>query len=199
MLTGNDPAIQMITAIVPRIGPFQNTFARLTEEEESITRQIGRARFEIYGTTDPPDATFSLRIADGLVLPYNYNGTVAPIHTTFWGLYDRFYSFGADSDWDLPDRWKNPPAEFDLSTPLNFVSTADIIGGNSGSPVINTDLELVGVVFDGNIESLPGDYIDLPEANRAVTVDAGGIMEALEHIYRAERLVAELRAGARDR
>jgi hypothetical protein len=199
MLTGNDPAIQMITAIVPRIGPFQNTFARLTEEEGSITRQIGRARFEIYGTTDPPDATFSLRIADGLVLPYDYNGTVAPIHTTYWGLYDHFYSYGADSDWDLPDRWKNPPAEFDLSTPLNFVSTADIIGGNSGSPVINTDLEIVGVVFDGNIESLPGDYIYLPEANRAVTVDAGGIMEALEHIYRAERLVAELRAGARGR
>ena len=199
MLTGNDPAIQMITAIVPRIGPFQSTFARLTEEEGSITRQIGRARFEIYGTTDPPDATFSLRIADGLVLPYDYNGTVAPIHTTYWGLYDHFYSYGADSDWDLPDRWKNPPAEFDLSTPLNFVSTADIIGGNSGSPVINTDLEIVGVVFDGNIESLPGDYIYLPEANRAVTVDAGGIMEALEHIYRAERLVAELRAGARGR
>ena len=199
MLTGNDPAIQMITAIVPRIGPFQNTFARLTGEEESITRQIGRARFEIYGTTDPPDATFSLRIADGLVLPYDYNGTVAPIHTTYWGLYDHFYSYGADSDWDLPDRWKNPPAELDLSTPLNFVSTADIIGGNSGSPVINTDLEIVGVVFDGNIESLPGDYIYLPEANRAVTVDAGGIMEALEHIYRAERLVAELRAGARGR
>ena len=199
MLTGNDPAIQMITAIVPRIGPFQNAFARLSEEEANITRQIGRARFEIYGTTDPPDATFSLRIADGLVLPYNYNGTVAPIHTTYWGLYDHFYSYGPDSDWNLPERWKNPPADFDLSTPLNFVSTADIIGGNSGSPVINTDLEIVGVVFDGNIESLPGDYIYLPEANRAVTVDAGGIMEALEHIYRAERIVAELRAGARGR
>ena len=199
MLTGNDPAIQMISAIVPRIGPFQGTFAELTEEEESITRQIGRARFEIYGTTDPPDATFSLRIADGLVLPYDYNGTVAPIHTTFWGLYDHFYSYGADSDWDLPDRWKSPPAEFDLSTPLNFVSTADIIGGNSGSPVINSDLELVGVVFDGNIESLPGDYIYLPEANRAVTVDASGILEALEHIYRADRIVAELRAGQRGR
>ena len=198
-LTGMDPAIQMVTAIVPRIGPFQGNFARMAEEEESIARQIGRARFEIYGTTDPPDATFSLRIADGVVFPYEYNGTVAPIHTTFYGLYDHFYSYGADSDWDLPERWRNPPADFDLSTPLNFVSTADIIGGNSGSPVINTDLELVGVVFDGNIESLPGDYIYLPETNRAVTVDAVGMMEALEHIYRAERLVEELRAGARGR
>jgi hypothetical protein len=198
-LTGMDPAIQLIVAIVPRIGPFQGSFARLTEEEESLSRQLGRARFEVYGTTDPPDATFSLRIADGLVLPYEYNGTVAPIRTTYWGLYDHFYSYGADSDWDLPERWKTPPAEFDLSTPLNFVSTADIIGGNSGSPVINTDLELVGVVFDGNIESLPGDYIYLPEANRAVTVDAMGILEALEHIYRAERLVSELREGARGR
>jgi hypothetical protein len=198
-LTGNDPAIQMIVAIVPRIGPFQGNFQRLTEEEESMSRQLGRARFEIYGTTDPPDATFSLRIADGRLLPYEYNGTIAPVHTTYWGLYDHFYSYGPDTDWDLPERWRNPPADFDLSTPLNFVSTADIIGGNSGSPVINTDLELVGVVFDGNIESLPGDYIYLPEANRAVTVDAMGIMEALEHIYRAERIVTELREGAQDR
>jgi hypothetical protein len=195
-LTGNDPAVEMIVAIVPRIGPFQGNFARYTEEEETLGRQLGRARFEIYGTADPPDATFSLRIADGLVLPYEYNGTIAPYHTTYWGLYDHYYSYGPGTDWDLPERWRNPPATFDLSTPLNFVSTADIIGGNSGSPVINTDLELVGVVFDGNIESLPGEYIYLPEANRAVTVDATGIMEALEHIYRAERIVAELREGA---
>jgi hypothetical protein len=198
-LTGNDPAIQMIVAIVPRIGPFQANFSRLTDEEEALGRQLGRARFEIYGTADPPDATFSLRIADGLVLPYDYNGTVAPVHTTYWGLYDHYYSYGPETDWDLPERWLSPPAEFDLSTPLNFVSTADIIGGNSGSPVINTDLELVGVVFDGNIESLPGDYIYLPEANRAVTVDAMGIMEALEHIYRADRIVAELLEGAQGR
>ena len=199
MLTEMDPAIQLVTAIVPRIGPFQGNFARLTEEERSLARRIGRARFEIYGTTDPPDATFSLRIADGIVLPYEYNGTMAPIHTTYFGLYDRFHSFGPDTDWHLPERWRTPPPRFDLSTPLNFVSTADIIGGNSGSPVINSDLELVGVVFDGNIESLPGEYIYLPEKNRAVTVDAGGIMEALEHIYGAERLVAELRAGQRRR
>jgi hypothetical protein len=198
-LTGNDPAVRMIVAIVPLIGPFQGTFTRLTEEEETLGRQLGRARFEIYGTADPPDATFSLRIADGVVLPYEYNGTIAPYHTTYWGVYDHYYSYGPGTDWDLPDRWKNPPAEFDLSTPLNFVSTADIIGGNSGSPVINTDLKLVGVVFDGNIESLPGDYIYLPEANRAVTVDAMGIMEALEHIYRAERIVSELREGAQGR
>jgi len=198
-LSAMDPAVQMITAIVPRIGPFQGSYQGLSEQEESLSRQIGTARFEIYGTTDPPDATFSLRIADGVVLPYEYNGTKAPIHTTFWGLYDRFHSFGTGTDWDLPERWRTPPAALDLSAPLNFVSTADIIGGNSGSPVVNSDLELVGVVFDGNIESLPGDYIYLPETNRAVTVDAGGIMEALEHVYRAERLVAELRSGQRSR
>jgi len=198
-LTAMDPAIQLILAIVPRIGPFQGAFMGLTEEEENLGRQLGRARFEIYGTQDPPDATFSLRMADGLVMPYEYNGTVAPIHTTYWGLYDHFYSYGPDTDWDLPERWRTPPAGFDLSTPLNFVSTNDIIGGNSGSPVINTDLELVGVVFDGNIESLPGEYIYLPEKNRSVTVDATGIMEALEHVYRAQRIVDELREGARGR
>ncbi len=198
-ITAMDPAIQLIQAIVPRIGPFQMNITALVDEEASITRQLGRARFEIYGTIDPPDATFSLRIADGIVLPYEYNGTIAPVHTTYFGLYDHFYSYGEDTDWDLPERWRNPPAEFDLSTPLNFVSTADIIGGNSGSPVINTDLELVGVVFDGNIESLPGDYIYLPESNRAVTVDAVGILEALEHIYRATRIARELRQGAGNR
>ena len=199
ILSAEDPAVQLVVAIVPRIGPFQTTMSRLEEQEETVARQIGRARFEVYGTVDPPDATFSLRIADGFVSGYEYNGTIAPIHTTFYGLYDHLYSYGAGSDWDLPERWVAPPPDFDLSKPLNFVSTADIIGGNSGSPVISPDLELVGVAFDGNIESLPGDYIYLPDRNRAVAVDAAGMLEALEHLYRAARLVEELRAGARGR
>jgi hypothetical protein len=138
-----------------------------------------------------------LRIADGLVTPYEYNGTVAPVYTTFWGLYDHYYSYGRETEWDLPERWLDPPATFDLSTPLNFISTADIIGGNSGSPVVNSELELVGVAFDGNIESLPGDYIYLPDRNRAISVDVRGMLEALEEIYGAARLVEELRATGR--
>ena len=126
---------------------------------------------------------------------YDYNGTWAPAHTTFYGLYDRHYSFGPDSEWDLPENWLNPPASFDRSKPLNFVLTADIIGGNSGSPVVNPDLEVVGLVFDGNIESLPGDYIYDPGINRAVAVDVRGILEALDEMYDADRLVLELTTG----
>jgi hypothetical protein len=117
------------------------------------------------------------------------------VYTTFYGLYDHYHSYGAGTEWDLPDRWLNPPSSFDMSKPLNFVSTLDIIGGNSGSPVVNSDLEVVGLVFDGNIESLPGDYIYLPDVNRAVSVDVRGMLEALDDIYEADRIVEELRTG----
>ena len=194
-LTMTDPALQMVSAFLQRFGTFQGRFANLSEREGSVAFALGRAHFEVDGTAIPPDATFSLRIADGVVKSYEYNGTHAPVYTTIYGLYDHYYSYGPDSEWTLPERWLNPPATLDLSTPLNFISTADIIGGNSGSPVLNRDLEVVGVVFDGNIESLPGDYIYLPELNRAVAVDARGILEALDVIYDADRIVLELTSG----
>jgi hypothetical protein len=192
----NDPAIEAFTGMLQGLGPFQQTAFSLSTQEEEIGAALGRARFEIYGTARPPDATFSLRIADGVVKGYEYNGTIAPIYTTFYGLYDHYYSYGqgegAGTEWDLPQRWLAPPETFDLSTPLNFVATADIIGGNSGSPVVNLDLDVVGLVFDGNIESLPGDYIFQTEVPRTVAVDVRGIVEALEEIYQAERIVEEL-------
>jgi len=195
-LTVEDPAVRLFTPIAQAIGPAQQVEIQAAQEEAEISSQLGRALFEIYGTDVPPDATFSLRIADGVVKDYEYNGTVAPVHTTFYGLYDHFYSYGAGSDWDLPDRWRSPRSEFDLSTPLDFVSTADIIGGNSGSPVIDRNLRAVGLIFDGNIESLPGDFIYLPEENRAVAVEVRGILEALRDMYQADRIVEELSSGA---
>ncbi|MGD2151700.1 MAG: S46 family peptidase [Gemmatimonadales bacterium] len=194
-LTTEDAAIQMIGAIVERLRTYQLAFQGFAQEEASIASRLGRARFAIYGTKIPPDATFSLRIADGVVKGYEYNGTVAPIYTTFYGLYDHYYAYGPGTDWDLPARWLSPPQTFDLATPVNFVLTADVIGGNSGSPVINADLEVVGLVFDGNIESLPGDYIYDPEVNRTVAVDVRGILEALDEIYDADRIVLELTTG----
>ena len=194
-LTMEDPAVRVAQAMIQQMAMAQQVQMMTMQEEAEIASALGRANFAVYGTDVPPDATFSLRIADGVVSDYEYNGTVAPIHTTFYGIYDHFYSYGAGSDWDLPERWVNPPAELDLSTPLNFVSTADIIGGNSGSPVIDQNLMVVGLVFDGNIESLPGDYIYLPERNRAVAVDARGILEALDVIYDADRLVLEMTTG----
>ena len=194
-LSLGDPALQMVVAYIQRFANYQPAAAQLDDEQEEVATQLGRAHFDLYGTSIPPDATFSLRIADGIVKSYEYNGTRAPVHTTFYGLYDRFYSFGEGSDWDLPERWVQPPSSFDVSTPLNFIITTDIIGGNSGSPVLNRDLAIVGLVFDGNIESLPGEYIYDPTANRTVAVDARGILEALDEIYNADRIVLELTSG----
>jgi hypothetical protein len=194
-LTLQDPAISIVRAYLPAFIEFQQTIGAVFPQEEEIAAQLGRARFEIYGTSVPPDATFSLRIADGVATGYEYNGTRAPVFTTIYGFYDRHYSHEGHADWALPEQWRNPPATLDLSTKMNFVSTADIIGGNSGSPVLDRDLEVVGVVFDGNIESLPGDYIYLPEANRSVTVDVRAILESLDEIYDADRLVLELTTG----
>ncbi len=198
-LDGNDPAIRFVALYVPAFAAFQGEFAQLSTREEELMAGLGRARFELYGWEVPPDATFTLRIADGVVQGYPYNGTRAPAFTSFYGLWDRNASFGEETAfgaWALPERWGTPPEGLDLATPLNFVSTVDITGGNSGSPVLNADLEIVGVVFDGNIESLPGDFIFLPERNRSVTVDARGILAALEHVYGAERIVAEIREAA---
>lgn len=194
-----DPAMQLFGTLISGIGPFQQALGPISAQEEQIAAALGRARFEVYGTDVPPDATFSLRIADGVVSEYEYNGTFAPVLTTLYGLYDRHYSHVSggtgDGEWDLPERWLDPPGDPDLSTPINFVSTNDIIGGNSGSPLVNADLELVGLAFDSNTEGLSGEYIFLTDRARAVSVDVRGILEALEEVYLAERIVEELRSG----
>jgi hypothetical protein len=151
--------------------------------------------FEVYGTSIPPDATFTLRISDGVVKGFPYNGTIAPPITTFYGMYDRYYSFDKKFPWSLSERWLNHSDEFNLSTPFNFVSTNDVVGGNSGSPIINENAEIVGVAFDGNIQSLPGDFIYDPEVNRCVGVESSGMLEAIKYIYKFERLAEELESG----
>lgn len=155
--------------------------------------QLGRAWFAIYGTSIPPDATFSLRISDGVVSGYEYNGTKAPVYTTFYGLYDRANSHTTDPQWALPSKWAKPSITLDLSTPVNFVSTNDIIGGNSGSPVVNINLEVVGLAFDSNIEGMgSSDFILDSNRARTVSVDARGMLESLRHVYKADRLVKEI-------
>ena len=191
-LTTDDPALQLVGAFWPRYQAYQSAWAGLTARQQDVARQLGQARFALYGMDVPPDASFSLRLADGVVQTYEYNGTIAPPYTTFYGLYEHFAMHGEGSEWDLPARWQNPPDGFDQSTPLNLVSTNDITGGNSGSPLLNADLELVGLVFDGNIESLAGDYIYMPDQGmRTVSVDVRGMLEALDVIYDADRLVLE--------
>ncbi|RMD51237.1 MAG: S46 family peptidase, partial [Ignavibacteria bacterium] len=144
----------------------------------------------------PPDATSTLRISDGVIKGYEYNGTLAPGKTTYFGLWDRYYSFGQKTyPWGLHERWQTIPKELDLSTPIGFASTNDIVGGNSGSSIINKNAEVVGLVHDGNLESLAGYVIFLPENNRAVATDSYGLMEALKYVYKTDRLVDELTKG----
>lgn len=190
-IPNDDPAIVIARAILQRLGTYQRPLQGLNQDEEDIGRELGRARFDVYGLAIPPDATFSLRIADGVVKPYEYNGTMAPPHTTFYGMFDRYYSNNG-GEWDLPKRWLDKKNVISLSTPLDFVLTADIIGGNSGSPVLDKDLHVVGLIFDGNIESLSGDYIYMERTTRAVAVDVRAILEALRSVYGATRIVTEL-------
>ncbi|MFC1500336.1 S46 family peptidase [Candidatus Zixiibacteriota bacterium] len=191
-----DPIIRGMDGLLMRLIQMQGAVQQHLALEDAAISRLARAVFDVYGFSIPPDATSSLRIQDGIVTGYPYNGTIAPVNTTFYGLYDRWASHGKVFPWALPERWQNPPDEFDLDTPINFVSTCDIIGGNSGSPVLNRDLEVVGIAFDGNIESLPGEFIFLPDLNRCVSVHSAGIFEAINDLFGYKGLAAELRAGA---
>ncbi len=159
---------------------------------EAAGEKLGKARFAVYGKNAYPDATFTLRLSYGTVDGYPYNGTLAPPVTTFYGLYDRSASFSNKTPWDLTPKEAAARDKLDLATPMDFVSTNDIIGGNSGSPVVNREGELVGLIFDGNIESLAGDFVYDGTKNRAVAVHSAGILEALRKIYGVEGLADEL-------
>jgi len=154
--------------------------------------KVAEARFAVYGKNTNPDATFTLRLSYGTVTGYPMNGTVAPPKTTFFGLFDRAYSFDNKGAYKLPQRYVDNMSRLDLSTPLDFVSTCDIIGGNSGSPVINTKGEYVGLIFDGNIESLPGRFLYSETTNRAVAVHSAAIVEVLRKLYDAGVLADEI-------
>jgi Peptidase S46 len=188
----NDPALQIAMAYLPLYNDYRSGFGNLTSLERQLAAELGRARFEVYGSGQAPDATFSPRITDGVVKRYSYNGTEAPPFTTFYGLYDRYNSHRGLFDWSLPEQWQSPPPGLDLGTPLNFVSTADTYGGNSGSPAVTPALELVGLNFDRNMEGLSRDYIYLPERGRNVMVDVRAVRAALDHVYEADRIVAEI-------
>ncbi len=183
-----------------------DTFARknqkalddqVTSVETEAGEKIGRARFAVYGHSAYPDATFTLRLSYGQVKGYPMNGTIAPPKTTLFGLYDRANAFDHKPPFQLPRRYVQRRAALDLSTPMNFVTTNDIIGGNSGSPVVNRDGEFVGIIFDGNIESLVGRFVYSEESNRSVAVHSSVILEALRKLYDAGSLADELTGGAR--
>ena len=195
VLNSKDPFIVFVLNTQDELKQMQKESQARIDKEEIANQMLGEALYKVYGDAIPPDATGSLRIADGIVKGYDYNGTRAPIKTTFYGALDRYYSFDKKFPFSLPAYWENLPKEFDLSTPLDFVSTNDIVGGNSGSPVLNKSAQIVGLAFDGNIESLPSNFIYTTEANRTVCVSAVGMMEAIRDLYKATRLSDELANG----
>ena len=180
-----------------KLDPMVREMRKWQEDEiESVTRpageKIGQARFAVYGKNAYPDATFTLRLSYGAVKGYPMNGTLAPYKTTFYGLYDRAASFDNKYPFHLPQRVADARDQLDLSTPLNFVCTGDIIGGNSGSPVINAAGEVVGLVFDGNVESFMGRFFYDDTANRTVSVCSQAMIEAMNKIYCAGKLAKEI-------
>lgn len=201
LIDGGEAAVAASTdsmiVLARKLDPMRRELIKWAEQnvdsvEEKAGEQLGKARFAVYGKTMYPDATFTLRLSYGQVKGYPMNGTIAPPKTTMFGLYDRAASFNYDGPFDLPARYKEGRTKLDLSTPMNFVTTNDIIGGNSGSPVINRNAEIVGLIFDGNIESLVGDFVYDIEKNRAVAVHTAAMTEALSRLYGAQKLVDEL-------
>jgi len=201
LIAGGESAVAASTdpliVLARKVDPGRRQMIKAYEDQvESVEtpagEKIGEARFAAYGKSLYPDATFTLRLSFGAVKGYPMNGTQAPPHTTFYGLYDRAYSFGLKPPYDLPARYLQRQSKLDLATPVNFVNTCDIIGGNSGSPVINRQGELIGLIFDGNIESLVADYVYEGETSRAVAVHTGAMMEVLRKLYDASALADEL-------
>jgi len=186
-----DPSVPVIEALAPMFLNVNRQMQDIRSSEQTFNARLSRARFAIYGTRFPPDATGSLRLSGGRVQSYRYDGTVAPPFTNFHGLYDQYFSHNEEA-WSLPSQWVTAVDSLDLDTPLNLVSTVDISGGSSGSPLLNSDLEVVGVVFDSNMEALPNEYLYRSRAARAVAVDVRGVLEALRTVYDADRLVEEL-------
>ncbi len=196
ILNSSDPFILYAKTAQAKMKELRPRVTEINNTMQVLNQSLGEVGYKIYGDKIPPDATATLRISDGQIAGYEYNGTLAPGKTTFYGLYDRWNSFGKkDYPYGLHPRWQKIPEGFDLATPVGVATNNDIVGGNSGSSAINKNKEVIGVAHDGNLESLAGDFIFLPEVNRTVLSDSQGMIEALKYIYKADRIVKELRAG----
>ncbi len=187
-----DAALVAARAIRPLLLQNQQEQSRLDAAEAGLGERLARLLFAVYGHDVSPDATFTLRWSDGRVAGYPYNGTLAPWRTVFHGLFARAAEFDGVHPFDLPAEWLLAKDRIDLRAPVDFVCTVDSTGGNSGSPVVNAELELVGLLFDGNIESMGNEFLYGERVERSVCVHPLGIVEALRKVYAAPRLLREL-------
>jgi hypothetical protein len=189
----NDPMIRLARLVDARSRELRKLYDEAVDEPlRQGYAKINNAVFKTSGGDTYPDATFTLRLSFGTVKGYEENGQRIAPYTTIGGAFERSAEHKNQPPFNLPQRWLDAKPKLDASTPLNFVSTADIIGGNSGSPVVDRDGEFVGIIFDGNLQSLPWDYAFDERQGRATAVDVRGILEALRKVYGAEGLVNEL-------
>ena len=188
-----DPLIVAMRAIEPSARAVRKEF---DDKVDSVLRRDGtlvaKARFAQSGFNQPPDATFTLRLSYGAVKGYTENGKSIPFETNIGGAFEHAAAHGDQPPYNLPESWMKAKTKLDLKTPLDFVSTPDIIGGNSGSPTVNKKGEVVGIIFDGNLQSLPWNFAYSDVQGRSVSVDARGIQEALRKVYGATALADEL-------
>jgi len=187
-----DPLIQLAKIINPEVRRIRIITDQLDEQDKQAYAKIAEARFAVEGTSSYPDATFTLRLAFGPVMGYEQDGQQIPAWTNIGGAFEHEQKHQGQADYVLPASWKKAQTSLTKSTPFNFVSTADIIGGNSGSPVVNRAGELVGLIFDGNVQSLSGNYIYTDKQARSVSVHSSAIREALQTVYGADGIVKEL-------
>ena len=187
-----DPMIQLAKIMESELRADRKHSEELAEQERQAYAKISQGTVAVQGTDTYPDATFTLRLAFGQVRGYQENGTTIPAWTTMGGAFRHETNHGAKDDWKLPQSWHDARAKITDATPFNFVCTADIIGGNSGSPVINRQAEFVGIIFDGNIQSLTSNYLYTDEVSRAVSVSASAIRAAMREVYGAEKYANEL-------
>jgi hypothetical protein len=171
--------------------------SEVAEPKEQAYDKIAKAKFAVEGTNTYPDATFTLRLSIGVTKGYVENGQKIPFETHYEGLYAKAKEQNNKFPYDLPQRWIERKDKLNLKTPFNFVCTADIIGGNSGSPVVNRAGEVVGLIFDGNIQSLVWDFVYTDEQARAVSVSSQAIPEAMRAVYDATPLADEIVSGTR--
>ena len=187
-----DPMIMLAKIVNPPIRRIRSITDQLDEQDKQAYALIAEAKFATQGTSAYPDATFTLRLAFGPVKGYEQDGQQIPAWTNMGGAFEHEKQHEGQTDYKLPESWKKAESKLSKTTPFNFVSTADIIGGNSGSPVVNKAGELVGLIFDGNVQSLSGNYVYTDKQARSVSVHSSAIREALQVVYGADNIVKEL-------